>query len=94
MTGLKRLTNIETLIRNVVKNNVAGDFMETGVWRSGSCIFANAMFHALRDAAKNRKVYVCDSFPGLPLPRNAEDSSIWNRLNYVAVSLEEAKGSF
>jgi hypothetical protein len=68
MIGTKRLNNIQFCIEQVVKNNVEGDFIETGVWRGGSCIFAKALFNILD---KNRIVWVADSFEGLPKP-NAE----------------------
>lgn len=68
MIGTKRLNNIQFCIENVVKNNVPGDFIETGVWRGGSCIFAKSLFNILDDS---RTVWVADSFEGLPKP-NAE----------------------
>ena len=68
MIGTKRLNNIQFCIENVVKNNVPGDFIETGVWRGGSCIFAKSLFNILD---KSRTVWVADSFEGLPKP-NAE----------------------
>lgn len=33
MIGLKRLENIQHCIETAIKNNVKGDFIETGVWR-------------------------------------------------------------
>ncbi len=68
MIGTKRLNNIQFCIENIVKNNVPGDFIETGVWRGGSCIFAKSLFNILDDS---RTVWVADSFEGLPKP-NAE----------------------
>src|SRR6056297_2972260 len=44
MIGTKRLNNIQDCIESVVKNNVEGDFIETGVWRGGACIFAKTLF--------------------------------------------------
>ena len=65
MIGTKRLNNIQFCIESVVKNNVPGDFIETGVWRGGSCIFAKSLFNILD---KTRTVWVADSFEGLPKP--------------------------
>ncbi len=39
MIGMKRLDNIQSCVESVLKNAVPGDFIETGVWRDGSCIF-------------------------------------------------------
>jgi len=65
MVGTKRLNNIQYCIEEVVKNKVEGDFIETGVWRGGSCILAKALFNTL---GEKRTVWVADSFQGLPKP--------------------------
>lgn len=66
MIGLKRLENIEFCIKEIIKNNIEGDLIETGVWRGGGVIFMKAVLEALGDI--NRKVFVADSFEGLPKP--------------------------
>lgn len=43
MTGFKRLENVNMLLHNVVKNNIEGDYIETGVWRGGSSVFAREL---------------------------------------------------
>jgi O-methyltransferase len=43
MIGLKRLENIEYCFNEVIKNNIPGDFIETGVWRGGATIFMKAL---------------------------------------------------
>lgn len=65
MIGYKRLTNLETLLKDVVENNVSGDVIETGVWRGGAVIFMREMLNKLNS---KKKVYVADSFVGLPEP--------------------------
>lgn len=65
MIGLERLNNIQFCIEEVVKHNVPGDFIETGVWRGGACIFAKALFGVY---GQSRSVWVADSFAGLPKP--------------------------
>ena len=35
MIGLKRLDNIEYCISEILKDDIPGDFIETGVWRGG-----------------------------------------------------------
>lgn len=69
MIGTKRLNNIQFCIENVIKNEVKGDFIETGVWRGGACIFAKTLFDIYE---QDRTVWVADSFEGLPKP-NVED---------------------
>ena len=65
MLPRKTLENIEECIRKIVEDKIEGDFVETGVWRGGACIFANALFKKLNSP---RKIYVYDSFEGLPVP--------------------------
>src|SRR5262245_46463616 len=38
MIGLKRLDNIQFCVESVLRENIEGDFIETGVWRGGACI--------------------------------------------------------
>ena len=70
MIGLKRMNNIQYCIEQIIKNNIEGDLIETGVWRGGASIFmkANLLVHG-----SSKKIFVCDSFEGLPKPTLAED---------------------
>ncbi len=71
MVGLKRLENIEALLRIVHNERVAGDFLEAGVWRGGASIYAKAVLRVLGD---DRRVWLADSFEGLPKPTLAQDA--------------------
>ncbi len=66
MIGLKRLDNIQFCIESVLSNNIQGDLIEVGVWRGGASIFMKAVLAANR--AIDRRVFVADSFEGLPKP--------------------------
>lgn len=66
MIGIKRLENIEHCVKEIFKNNIDGDLIETGVWRGGSVIYMKAVLDVLGDTS--RKVFVADSFEGLPRP--------------------------
>lgn len=96
MIGLKRLDNIEYCMRSILKEGIAGDFMETGVWRGGATILMRAILK--EEAIEDRKVWLADSFEGLPKP-NAKEYS-WDRgnklheLNLLNVSLDEVKENF
>ncbi len=65
MIGTKRLNNIQHCLEDVFANNIEGDFIETGVWRGGACMFAKALMTVY---GEDRKVWVADSFEGLPKP--------------------------
>jgi O-methyltransferase len=96
MIGLKRLDNIHECIRQVLRENVPGDFIETGVWRGGACIFMRAALRAYGDGA--REVWVADSFAGLPKPdgRYEQDAGDrhWKKSDVLGVSLERVKANF
>ena len=96
MIGRKRLKNVQDLTERVIDNNVPGDFIETGVWRGGACIMMRAVLQAYN--VKDRKVWLADSFEGLP-PPNVEDyphdkNEKFHEYSELAVSLEEVKNNF
>lgn len=66
MIGLKRLDNLHYCIRDVIARKVPGDLIECGTWRGGATIFMRAALLAYDD--KDRRVWVADSFQGLPAP--------------------------
>lgn len=96
MVGLHRLRNLRRCIADVIRDKVPGDLIETGVWRGGACIYmrANLVVHDVKD----RRVWVADSFEGLPppdlqnFPIDAPDGL--HRVKLLAVSLEEVKNNF
>lgn len=96
MVGLHRLDNLHHCIREIVKDDVPGDFIETGVWRGGSCIFARACLKAYGD--KNRRVWVADSFKGLPPPSEekypADSGDVHFTYDQLAISQDQVKENF
>lgn len=96
MIGLKRLRNIEFCIKNILQNNVPGDFVETGVWRGGATIFMRGILKAYN--VSDRLVWVCDSFQGLPPPdveKYPLDEGLDLYLNHeLCISLETVKSNF
>jgi len=66
MIGAVRMRNLRDLLEVAIADRIPGDFIETGVWRGGACIYARAIFQAYD--IKDRIVWVADSFQGLPPP--------------------------
>lgn len=66
MLGMRRLEHLRRCVETVLHDNIPGDFIETGVWKGGSCILMRGILKAWGDSA--RKVWVADSFQGLPQP--------------------------
>jgi O-methyltransferase len=72
MIGRARLNNIHSLLDRVVADGVPGDLIETGVWRGGATLLMRGFLaaHNITD----RKVWVADSFAGLPVPSHPADA--------------------
>ena len=96
MIGLKRLDNLQYCVQTVIKENIEGDLIETGVWRGGACIFMRGILAAY--GQENRKVYVADSFKGLPKPDPgkypADKLDKLYQIDYLAVSKAEVENNF
>lgn len=97
MIGMKGLNNIEYVLNTLYSEGVKGDILEAGVWRGGASIFIKKMLQAFND--QTTKVYVCDSFEGLPTPqtdRFAKDHGDTHYLKnaYLGVGLDEVQANF
>jgi O-methyltransferase len=96
MIGNRRMLNLRELCEDVILNKVPGDFIETGVWRGGACIFMRAILKAYD--VEDRIVWVADSFEGLPPPdeQNYPDDRgcVFHEDRELAVSLEEVQKNF
>jgi O-methyltransferase len=66
LIGMRRLGNLQTCIEIVLRDDVPGDLIETGVWRGGACIFMRGVLAA--HGVAGRRVFLADSFEGLPPP--------------------------
>jgi len=95
MVGHRRLDNVRFCVEDVLKNNIPGDLIETGVWRGGTAIFMRAILksHEVTD----RTVWLADSFEGMPKPNTeAHGSDAGDDLSHVShlrVSLEQVKAN-
>jgi hypothetical protein len=96
MIGLTRLRHLRNLIMQVLAEDIPGDFIETGVWRGGACIYMRALLAVYGVA--DRRVWVADSFEGLPAPNSklfpADTGSALHQIRYLAVSLGEVQRNF
>ncbi len=96
MIGLERLNNLQACLLSVIANAVPGDVAETGVWRGGATIFMRAVLSVC--AETERRVWVADSFQGLPppdpvqYPADAGDQH-W-RCRQLAVPLSQVEANF
>lgn len=66
MIGKKRMLQLQQAAESILERRIPGDFIETGVWRGGACILLRAVLKAY--GVTDRRVWVADSFAGLPQP--------------------------
>jgi O-methyltransferase len=96
MAGAARLNNLKDLVLKTIKEKIPGHYIETGVWRGGCCILMKGIISACRENA--RKVYVADSFEGLPPPKAdifpADLGDDLFQYKELAISLEQVKANF
>ena len=83
----------------VLSMDVPGDFVETGVWKGGTSI---ALLHALEQKRwdRDRRLFACDSFRGLPERRKQDSACQQSRLlenlpeRSVGCAVQSGRGSF
>ena len=96
MIGTPRLDNLRSCIETVLEDGVEGDFIETGVWRGGACIFMRGILKAY--GVEDRCVWVADSFAGLPPPDPVkypkESEAPFHLHADLAISLEQVQRNF
>ncbi|VVM06962.1 8-demethyl-8-(2, 3-dimethoxy-alpha-L-rhamnosyl)-tetracenomycin-C 4'-O-methyltransferase [Methylacidimicrobium cyclopophantes] len=94
----KRVKNFRVWLETILAEGVEGDLIEAGVWRGGAAIFMKAILSAHGD--RERRLFVADSFAGLPKgrPQEREDAELGvkNRAaaNFLAVCEEEIRDNF
>jgi len=91
MLGTLQLDAMQFCINDVCEREIPGDLLEAGVWRGGMTIFMRGALKARHENA--RRVWVVDSFAGLPEPDAALDTFGWSEGD-MAVSLDEVKNNF
>jgi O-methyltransferase len=70
MTSPERLFALRQAVQYVVRNKIAGDIVECGVWRGGSMMAVALTLLEL--GALERKLWLFDTFEGMPPPTEAD----------------------
>ncbi len=96
MIGRKRLDHVHAALETVLRENVPGDLIETGVWRGGATILMRGVLKAW--GVTDRRVFVADSFAGLPKPDPvkypADLGDQHHTMKELAISLEQVQANF
>jgi len=96
MIGVKRLQHLQDVVQTVLSENIKGDFVETGVWRGGACIYMRGLLKAY--GVTDRIVWCADSFQGLPRPDAQtypeDQNDIYELFPQLSVPIEGVKSNF
>ena len=94
MIGMKRMSSLISCLDIIRKNSIEGDLIECGVWRGGASIMMGAYNKVYK---LNKKVFVADSFQGLPKSTYKQDLNLdlsSEKFPELAVSLDVVKENF
>jgi len=93
MVSHRRLRSLQETVRYVVAKNISGDIVECGVARGGS---AAVMALALQQLGVKRRLWLFDTFSGIPQPSNADpDYEIArNYAGQFGASVDQIRASF
>jgi hypothetical protein len=96
MLSLDRLDNVQRCIETVLREDIPGDVIETGVMRGGTVILMRAILKAY--GVRNRVVWAADSFAGLPAPNTEkypdDEGAAWHLRPLTEVALDDVKRNF
>ncbi|NNF46974.1 MAG: macrocin O-methyltransferase [Desulfofustis sp.] len=96
MLGSRKLDTLRHCAEQSLREGIAGDFIETGVWKGGATILLAGVLHAWGN--KDKKVFVADSFAGLPPPDVKKYPLDKGDTHYtrtdLAIGLDEVKANF
>jgi O-methyltransferase len=96
MLGRRRLSHLRSCVDQVINDDVPGDLIEAGVWRGGAGILMRGVLRAR--GVTDRKVWVADSFAGLPPPdansHPADAGARWHTLRELAVTRSEVEANY
>ena len=89
--------SLQDCVETVLDEGIPGDLVECGVWRGGACVLMRAVLAAYGN--KTRRVWLADSFAGVPPPDTANFAvDKWSLLHHfapvLAVSEAEVRANF
>lgn len=96
MCGEQNINIVLEAMKNIEREKIPGDFIETGVWRGGMPIIMRAFLQSVGN--KDRKVWVADSFKGLPDdledPNDKAAHQLLEPLKHLAAKREDVESAF
>jgi O-methyltransferase len=87
-----QLDRLEKIMLACIESRVLGDFIEAGVFRGGAAIFMSAVLKAYN--VKDRKVWVADSFQGIPFSKKVLGDPVDKWKDRWAAQFEQVEANF
>lgn len=78
MVNQERINSLDQCMQVVISTNIEGDFVECGTWRGG--LAALMLDHLVRNNL-DRKLYIYDTFEGMPAPSLRDDPRALEKYN-------------
>lgn len=76
VTGPVRTAALIAAVKYVIEEDIPGDFVECGVWRGGAIM---AMALTLLEIGAERRMWLYDTFEGMPPPQDIDGKKAWKR---------------
>lgn len=95
LIGHERLVHLQQCIETIDRESIGGDLLQAGCWRGGSAVFMRGVLAALD--CTGRKLWVADSFAGLPPSTAGPDQGYEmdaGRFPVLSVPLDEVRDLF
>ena len=73
-----RIDSLHQCMQIVINTNIEGDIIECGTWRGG---LAALMLHYIVDKNLDKKLFIYDTFEGMPAPSLKDDPRALERYN-------------
>jgi O-methyltransferase len=78
VAGAEAIVSLVRAVRHIVKNNIAGAFVECGVYRGGNI---EVMIRTLQTlGVDDRDIFLYDTFAGMPRPDVVDDAGLDNEM--------------
>jgi O-methyltransferase len=89
-TSVERIVTLVNVVNYLSKNQIAGDFVECGVWRGGSMMAA--MLALLQRGDTSRHFYLFDTYEGMTPPTDKDITFDGNRAADLLAATEKKEG--
>lgn len=92
MTTAQEMYNLWVATRHVVARDLAGDFVECGVWRGGSAMVVACTLLASEES--ERRLFLYDTFEGMPEASEADTTYFGSSAGQVRTSVATPDGDW